>query len=168
MKKANNNKKLIIEYCNIVGDLLALDIVKSMKKYNHHGRINTHFHSVYVSFTAYRVCKAIGIEAYDIVRASLLHDFYLYDWHTDKHEEKHAWYHPKKAVENIENYIGRITPMQRDMILRHMWPLILSPPNSLGGYILTFSDKYCANNDLLGFSKMFLPIYNEILKIAEV
>lgn len=157
-----NNKQLINGYLSIVGDLLTMDIVDSMKNYNHHGKITTHFHSVHVSYKVYKTCVNFNIEPTEIVRASLLHDFYLYDWHITKHEQKHAWYHPKASVKNIEKYIGTLTPMQKYMILRHMWPLSVAPPNSLGGYILTFTDKHCANLEFMGLSHSFDMVYNEI------
>ncbi|MGN0528355.1 MAG: HD domain-containing protein [Eubacterium sp.] len=151
----------------INGDLLKNEYVKSMKKYNHHGKISTHFHSVYVAYTVMKICDSLNIDSDDIVRAALLHDFYLYDWHTDKHSEKHAWYHPKASVRNIEEYLFPLSDMQRDMILCHMWPLHPAPPKYTGGWILTLADKHCANEDVLGTSKKFREIYDEINSIAE-
>ena len=160
-------EKNITEYCEIVGDLLKHPKVQEMKTYNHHGKIDTHFHTVYVSYNVFKISKKLRPAEYrDITRAALLHDFYLYDWHITKHEEKHAWYHPKQAVVNAEKYIGPLTKMQREMILYHMWPLAKTP-RSVGGFILTFCDKHCADMDLAGLSKKFLPIYNEILERGE-
>ena len=162
------NEKLINEYVEITGDLLKNDDVKRMKTFNHHGKISTHFHSVYVSFTVLKWCNAFKIDnKNEIVRASLLHDFYLYDWHIEKHEEMHAWYHPKAAVANIETIFGSLSNMQRDMILRHMFPLSVQPPNSIGGWILTLCDKHCANEDIFGVSVRFVPIYDEINRRME-
>ncbi|MCR5484077.1 MAG: HD family phosphohydrolase [Clostridiales bacterium] len=161
-------KNWIESYCGEVGDLLKNSKVQEMKNYPHHGKISTHFHSVYVSYIVYKASVKMGADARSIVRASLLHDLYLYDWHTTKHEEKHAWYHPKAAVKNIEKYkVSDLTPMQRDMILSHMWPLHKTPPNSVGGFLLTWADKYCADRELLYHAKGFIPVYNEILRRGE-
>ena len=160
MKKDN---RMIDEYIAITADLLQNENVKLMKTFNHHGKINTHFHSVYVSYDVLRVCNALKVNnKKKIVRAALLHDFYLYDWHTEKHDEMHAWYHPKAAVVNIEREFGELSEMQKDMILRHMFPLSIQPPNSVGGWILTLCDKHCANEDIFGVSKRFVPVYDEI------
>lgn len=165
MKKLKEEQN-IIEYCAAVEDLLRHEKVKEMKNYPHHGKIDTHFHSVYVSFHVFKISKALGLDFRSITRAALLHDFYLYDWHTTKHEEMHAWYHPKEAVKNAEKYFGELSDMQKEMILHHMWPLAKTP-RTIGGAILTMCDKHCANMDLAGLSKSFLPIYNEITKRSE-
>lgn len=153
----------INQYVELVGDLLKNDVVDTMKQYRHHGDINTHYHSVYVSYTVMKMCnRTKRVDTRETVRAALLHDFYLYEWYTEKHEEKHAWYHPKEAVRNIEKYFGGLTDVQRDMILKHMWPLILTPPKYLEGWILTAADKKCATEDIFKRSGRFKPVYDEI------
>lgn len=159
--------KWIEGYCSEVGDLLGNEKVLEMKKYNHHGKISTHFHSVYVSYLSYKIGTRLGVDTRELVRAALLHDLYLYDWHIEKHEEKHAWYHPKMAVKNAEKYVEPLSDKQKDMIYSHMWPLHLMPPKSKEGFVLTFVDKHCANMDIFGLSGSFMPIYNEILKRTE-
>ncbi len=156
----------INEYCVTVGDLLKHEKVWEMKNYPHHGNIDTLFHSVYVSYNVFKISKRLKLDYKEITRAALLHDFYLYDWHTTKHDEMHAWFHPKQAVKNAEKYFGGLSQMQREMILYHMWPLAKTP-KSAGGFILTFCDKHCANMDLLGLSKSFSPVYIEIIKRSE-
>lgn len=154
-------------YLQIVQDLLCQQSVQRMKQYPHHGMINTHFHSVYVSYQVYKCCVFWRIQALktqDIVRAALLHDLYLYDWHLEKHEKKHAWYHPQAAVRNIEKYrLVVLNDMQREMILSHMFPLS-APPHSLGGWMLTLVDKYCAYRELLHAISSFEPLYQVILE----
>ena len=146
-------------YCEAVGDLLTHEKVQQMRRYPHHKPVDTLYHSVYVSFLTYRICTAMHWRAREAPRAALLHDFYLYNWYVDKHEEGHAWYHPKEAVKNAEHYFGPLTPMQRDMILSHMWPLHLMPPRSREGMALTFADKVGAVRDFLRLSKRFEPVY---------
>lgn len=151
-------------FIDTVGDLLSLDIVDSMKTYNHHGTIDTHYHSTFVAFRVYEDCLKYKLSKEltdEITRASMLHDFYLYDWHIVKHDEYHVWYHPKESVKNIEEILFKLTDMQRDMILRHMAPLT-GIPNSVGGWILTLNDKYCAGVELIGRSEMFMPYYEVI------
>ncbi len=156
---------LFIELC---GDILKTDIFKSMKQYNHHGEIDTHFHSVYVAYTVMELCKGRNLPLKRIVEVSLLHDFYLYDWHFEKHEQMHVWYHPKKAVENIKKYgMLELNKEEEDMVLRHMFPLYPLPPNSAAGWALTLADKYCANADYIKTSKKFIPVYNEINRKVE-
>lgn len=159
----NSEKDWIKGYCNEVKDFLQHEKVNEMKQYYHHNMIDCHFHSVFVSYITYKVCVKLNCNVHETTVAALLHDFYLYDWHVTKHDELHAWYHPKAAVINAEKYFGKLTELQRDMMLSHMWPLHIVPPKSKEGMILTFADKYCTNFDLIGASDKFLPIYNEII-----
>ena len=155
-------------YIELTGDLLKNELVESMKRYNHHGTIDTHFQSVYVSYTVMKTAKAFHMDNLrDIVRAALLHDFYLYEWYTEKHEEYHIWYHPKESVKNIEKYLFDLTPMQRNMILSHMFPTYVERPKYAAAWVLTLSDKRCATQDYFKLSKRFLPIYNEINRRTE-
>lgn len=164
---SRKNDLAIEQFIDLTDDLLKNELFIGMKQYNHHGKIDTHFHSVYVAYTVLNYCNRLNTEPREIVRASLLHDFYLYDWHIEKHDEMHAWYHPKTAVANIRQHIGELTPQQENMILSHMWPLHLMPPKTLGGWLLTIADKHCSNEDYLGKSEKFREIYNEINKRTE-
>lgn len=147
--------------------MLNHSTIKQMKNYPHHKTITTHFHSVYVAYSCHKVARILGINSRELTRAAIMHDLYLYDWHTEKHDELHAWYHPKMAVINAEKYVEKLTDKQRDMMLAHMWPLHIMPPKSIDGFILTFCDKHCANMDLITSSKSFVPIYNEIIRRTE-
>ena len=48
--------KYVRGYLDTVDDVLRNPLVISMKQYNHHAGISTHFHSVYVSYTVYKYC----------------------------------------------------------------------------------------------------------------
>ena len=155
--------KSIEKYIELTGDLLSDELVKSMADYHHHKEVTTHFHSVFVSYSVLKVCEALKHKrTEEIVRAALLHDFYLYEWYTEKHEEYHIWYHPKESVKNIKKHFGSLSKMQENMILSHMFPTCVELPKSSGAWILTLCDKRCATADYLKTSKRFIPIYNEI------
>ena len=150
-------------FLSLTGDLLADDTVRSMTQYRHHGDVTTHRHSVFVAYTVMQLCRNMDEqEMRPIVRASLLHDFYLYEWYTEKHEENHIWYHPKQSLKNIEQHFSVLSPMQRNMVLSHMFPLAHEAPASRGAWALTLADKYCASADYLKLSDLFLPVYREI------
>lgn len=165
------DSKFIDGYIDSVGDLLLTEPVKRMKTFNHHEGVDTHFHSLHVSYRVYSFLNKIDFEkgkALEITRASLLHDLYLYNWYTDKHNELHAFYHPKESVKNIEKYcLLSLNSMQKDMILRHMFPLGRFP-NSFGGWLLTISDKHCAALELAKKTGSFDKIYDEINQRTEL
>ncbi len=78
-------------------------------------------------------------------RAGLLHDLFLYDWHTHARETGdhfHGFTHPRTAMENAKQYF-ELTEEEKDAILRHMWPLTPVPPSTRAGYAVTFADKMC-------------------------
>ncbi|MBQ9228028.1 MAG: HD domain-containing protein [Eubacterium sp.] len=163
--KERANIDRFLEY---TGDLLRDQSVQSMKEYKHHREVSTHFHSLFVSYTVMKLCERFHAkEERQIVRAALLHDFYLYEWYTEKHEEKHIWYHPKQSVKNIEARFGALSEMQRNMILAHMFPMSYETPASTGAWLLTLADKHCATSDYTGVSKRFMPVYEEINKRIE-
>ena len=158
----------IDKYCEINDDLLRDDLVRSMAQYRHHGEINTLFHSVYVSYCVLKMCYALNAShTREIVRASLLHDFYLYEWYTEKHDENHIFYHPKESVKNIEAHFGNLTGKQKNMIIAHMFPLSKKMPGSLGAWLLTAADKYCATQDYFSISSRFNRVYDEIVRKTE-
>ena len=74
----------------------------------------------------------------------MLHDLFLYDWHCyrrQKGERLHGFEHPRKALANAEKFFA-LTPMECDIILRHMWPLTLTPPSTRESYVVVMFDKY--------------------------
>lgn len=159
---ADKEENYIKSFCSLCYDILTHDRYIEMKGYNHHGDISCHFHSVFVAYITYKTCLFTDCNTAEATRAALLHDFYLYDWHIVKHDEYHAFYHPKEARKNAEKYFGELTALQTDMILSHMWPLHLMPPRYKEGMILTVADKICAQLDFLKFSEKFRHIYERI------
>ena len=159
---ADKETDYIKDFCSIGADILSHERYTEMKGYNHHGEVSCHFHSVFVAYITYKTCCFTDCNTVEATRAALLHDFYLYDWHIVKHDEYHAFYHPKEARKNAEKYFGALTNLQKDMILSHMWPLHLMPPKYKEGMVLTFADKICAQLDFMKFSEKFKPIYARI------
>lgn len=163
----SKEESFIEDFCSITGDILSHPRYIEMRGYNHHRSVSCHFHSVFVAYITFKACCYTDCNTVEATRAALLHDFYLYDWHHTKHDEHHAWYHPKAARINAEKYFGKLTDLQTDMILSHMWPLHPMPPKSKEGLILTTADKICANLDFISISNKFMSIYNRIDEVVE-
>lgn len=75
----------------------------------------------------------------------MLHDLFLYDWHTHARETGeylHGLKHPGRAVENAQEYFG-LNDLEKDMILKHMWPLTLIPPKYPESFVICMVDKFC-------------------------
>lgn len=133
-------------YIELVRDLLEHPSVRQMEQYTQHGTTSCLRHCIHVSYLSYLYCREHGLDARAAARAGLLHDLFLYDWHTyrrQKGERLHGFEHPRKALENAEQAFS-LSEKEKDIILRHMWPLTITPPRSREAYVVVMFDKYCS------------------------
>lgn len=134
------------EYLAFVRDILEASVVGEMRNYIQHGTTSCLEHSINVSYLSYLFCRSCGMNARAAARGGLLHDLFLYDWHfyrRQKGELLHGFEHPRKALENAEKAFF-LTEVERDIILRHMWPLTIVPPKYPESYVIVMYDKYCS------------------------
>lgn len=143
------------EYFEIVKDLLEHDIVKKMKKYIHHGNTTCFQHCLNVSYYNYKICKKLGLNKEVAARAGLLHDLFLYDWHTHSKltgEHFHGLTHPETALKNAKKYF-QLNQIEENIILTHMWPLTITKmPKYKESFIIVATDKYCGFLETLRIS----------------
>ncbi|MEF9938931.1 MAG: HD family phosphohydrolase [Clostridium sp.] len=133
------------EYLTCVQDILDDPVFQQMDDYYQHGHTTCKEHCIRVSYMSYKLCKKFGWDYYEASRAALLHDLFLYDWHTHAKatgEHFHGFTHPRVAMNNAIRYFD-VTAKERNMILRHMWPLTPVPPSSKEGFALVYADKLC-------------------------
>ena len=77
------------------------------------------------------------------MRGALLHDYFLYDWHEKDPEHRlHGFHHPSTALKRASEDF-RLSELERDIILHHMFPLTLFPPRSREAMIVCVVDKWC-------------------------
>mgnify|MGYP002570749807 CR=1 FL=1 len=131
------------------GDILQSGNFKSTNSFIQHGSVSVHSHSIRVAECSLKLEKfleKLGIHCHerDLVRGALLHDYFLYDWH-DKysHEKLHGFHHPNVALENASREY-QLTPRERDIIRKHMWPLTVVPPLCREAWVVSMADKYCS------------------------
>ena len=78
-----------------------------------------------------------------IARAGLLHDLYLQKWEeTDVGRFRRLVIHPQLALENARAF--GLSPMEEDIIGKHMWPLTAPLPYYKESYMVSLADKICA------------------------
>lgn len=133
------------EFYEEVKDILEHPVVQEMKKYPHHCGTNCYQHCVNVAYYNYQICKVFGLDARSAARAGMIHDLFLYDWHTHAKETGnhfHGLTHPKVALKNADKYF-KLSKTERDIILNHMWPVTPLPPKTKEGFVTTLTDKYC-------------------------
>lgn len=154
LKKENGSVKYEYkndrEYLECVKDIIEHPVFNSMDNYIQHGNTTCKEHCIQVSYKSYKICKRFGLEAGAAARAGLLHDLFLYDWHTHARETGdyfHGYTHPAKALENARRYFS-LTSVEEDIILRHMWPLTFVPPKSMEGMTIVYADKVCSLSEV--------------------
>ena len=149
------------EYMECVRDILNDPVFRSMDNYYQHGHTTCKEHCIRVSYMSYKMCRRYGWDYRRTARAARLHDLFLYDWHTharETGEHFHGFTHPRTAMENAQRYF-QVTEMEKNMILRHMWPLTPIPPRYKEGYTIIFADKFCGLAEVGGRMKDWF-VYN--------
>lgn len=133
-----------------VKEILAEKHFLLMKNYIAHGRYSVYDHCFRVSLLAYSMAKRknMKVDYVSLIRGSLLHDFYLYDWHHSHEGHRlHGFRHPYFSYRNSIKYFS-ISRKEKNMIKSHMFPLtIWALPFSKEAWILTIADKICAHRE---------------------
>ena len=137
------------DFFSYIGHLYCTDEVQSMRAYPQHSDCNRLDHIRAVTYMSYVLAKRFSLDVKAASRAALLHDLVYYDWHdADFSHRPHGFRHPAFATFNAKLLEPSLTKKEERIILRHMWPLTPLPPSSREGFIVTFSDKYCASMEM--------------------
>ncbi len=129
--------------------------VCSMDVYIQHGNTTTLAHCLSVVHVSFLLAARLHLKVntQELALGALLHDFYLYDWHTHPCEGTlHGFSHPQIACHNAVLHFGINANIQH-IISTHMWPLtFLHPPRSKEAIVVCIADKYCSTLEtLVGF-----------------
>ena len=114
-----------------------------------HGDVSVYDHVLAVARTSIcmaRVLSRVGIavDMHALARGALLHDYFLYDWHDpDLSHRLHGFRHPYAALRRAEEDFD-LTPIERNIIVCHMFPLVPIPPACREAWIVCLADKACA------------------------
>ena len=127
-------------------DLFASQNVQRMREFVQHADVSCLEHCVSVALMSLWISGKLGlsVDQRSMVRGALLHDFFLYDWH-EKSDRKglHGFTHSKTALRNAQLEF-RLNDREKDIIVKHMWPLTLVPPRCREAVIVGLSDKFCS------------------------
>ena len=137
---------------NIYQGFLKNELILKMKEIPMHRGSNCYIHS-------FKVCKLVIKKALKkkkpyhleaLIIASILHDYYLYDWRSDHSKrKKHGRRHPYVANENaIRDF--HIDEEVSKIIKSHMWPLTLKEfPNTREAKLVNYVDDVIATREFL-------------------
>ena len=86
-----------------------------------HGNTSVMKHCISVAYVSLMIAKKlhIKVDRKALVRGALLHDYFLYDWH------------------------------EKNVIVRHMFPLTPIPPKCREAWIVCMADKYCSARETM-------------------
>lgn len=132
-------------------DILESENMKKEKTLIQHGTTSVFEHSLNVTIECIKIVEyfKISVDIKSLIRGSLLHDYFLYDWHEkDKSHKWHGFRHAKIALKNATRDF-ELTEIEKNMIKRHMFPLNIIPPKYKEGIILCISDKIVATKETL-------------------
>jgi uncharacterized membrane protein len=140
------------EFYDIINDIYEHDEFLKLKLHHHHNS-SIYEHVMAVSYFSYRACKFLKLDYRAAARGGLLHDFFLYDWRNhdvpDLPEHKyHGIEHPKIALANAEKHFT-LNDIEKDSIIKHMWPLTPAPPKYKESFVVSFADKYLASKEFV-------------------
>ncbi len=136
------------EFISIIDDIINNETVQKMKDFRQHYNVSCFEHCLCVSYYSYLICKKLHLDYKSVARAGMLHDLFLYDWRKKVNGRKglHAFTHPKTALENSLKLFN-LNNKEKDIILKHMWPVTIIPPKYLESFVITFVDKHCAMSE---------------------
>ena len=130
-------------------DIFESENAQQRREHIQHGNTSVHKHCMDVARRCVRVNRKLGLNAVerDLIRGAILHDYFLYDWHTRKKENNeylHGFTHPRKALINAEREFD-LSSRERDIIDKHMWPMTIHRiPKCRECWIVVAVDKYSA------------------------
>ena len=135
-------------FISIISDMIENNTVKQMNDFKQHYETTCFEHCLVASYYCYLLCKKFNLDYISCSRAAMLHDLFLYDWRKRQNGRKglHAFTHPQTAYDNASKLFD-LNEKEKDIIVKHMWPVTLALPKYKESYILTLVDKYCALNE---------------------
>lgn len=137
------------EFYEIAEPILKNEEFERRKTFLHHND-SVYDHSIKVALTAYKMAKHLQkhfkFNIKNVVISALLHDFYTTPWREYKSPilwKKHGFVHGKIACENANQIFPDLMNKRiENAIKRHMFPLTITPPKYIEGWIVTLADKY--------------------------
>ncbi len=132
------------QFSDIVRDLMQDEEVLAMENLPRHSKqSNCLNHSLMVAYLSFLVCKKLKWDHEAAARAGLLHDFTGGDWEEENQSILRLWQHPHQALKNAEERYA-LSGKEKDIIVKHMWPLTLRLPRHKESFVVSMADKACA------------------------
>jgi len=135
------------DFSQIVEPLVKHPQVAILARFMHHRTITRLDHSLKVAWLSYQLARRFSLDGTAAARGGVLHDLFYYEWLTEG-PRLHGFRHPRICLENARQ-VATLSATEEDVIIKHMWPLTLSPPRYAESWIVCFMDTYCTFTDYL-------------------
>ena len=115
--------------------LMELSRLPQCEEFLQHGDTTVLLHCVAVAYFSLWLVHRLHLrcDEQSLVRGALLHDYFLYDWHTpDPSHRLHGFHHPARALENARRDVA-LSPLEEDIIRHHMFPQAAQKPRGRRG-----------------------------------
>ena len=125
-------------------DIIQNKYINRLEEFVHHGNVTRLEHSMSVAYECFKLAKALKlkVDMKSMIRGALLHDFFLYDLKKGR-VNRHLVKHPAIALNNANREFN-INRIEKDIILKHMWPMTFKFPKYKESFIVCLIDTYCA------------------------
>jgi uncharacterized protein len=153
MKETREIKEILTKHGS---DILQSEGIKKEKELRHHRTTTVFAHSLGVAYISVLLAKKlrISINERELVRGALLHDYFLYDWRDpDPSHKLHGFKHAKIALNNADRDF-ELNDIEKDIIVKHMFPLNIKAPQYRESAIVCVADKICAVCELMSLQYM--------------
>ncbi len=132
------------------------------EEYIQHGNTSCLLHSIAVAYFCFMIATKLsflGFRIYELVRGALLHDYFLYDWHIEPKRKNglHGFSHPFTAFYNAL-FDFDLSDVERDIITRHMFPLVPLIPRYKESHLVSFVDKLCSLYEVFSRNPYNIPV----------
>ena len=141
------------EFYECISDIIYHPKVLEMKRYYQHCNTDCYEHCLSVAYYNYYICKKLKLDARSAARGGMLHDLFLYDWRGHSRrtgDHFHAMTHPRAAYNMAKRYFD-LNKIEKEVILKHMWPVTVIPPRYWETYVICFTDKYCSSREIADY-----------------
>lgn len=151
MKLPNISNRLVEDliFKSYLDEVMQKKKFLKMNRFLQHGNTTCLTHSIAVAYFSYRLAKFLKLKVHEkeLIRGALLHDYFLYDWHSKYNPTKdlglHGRIHPTIALFNARRDYD-VNRIEADIIAKHMFPLTFSPPKYKESVIVCIVDKVCS------------------------
>lgn len=127
-------------------DIIESNYMEKQRKFIQHGNVTVFQHCFGVACLTIYIARLLPIKIDEraLIRGALLHDYFLYDWHQkDKSHRWHGFTHAMTSLNNAQRDF-ELCPKEKDIIIKHMFPLNIAPPLYKESIIVCIADKICA------------------------